>query len=162
MDINIVRNSNNKSHWKEFSDDDISSLFETFADHLKSEHDISESEVSVVLSDSKTVQDLNATYRQKDKPTNVLSFPYDALDMLHEQADEISELGDIILAYEVLVAEAKAEGKSIENHFKHLCLHGLLHLLGYDHEEDNEAEEMEALEIKILAKMNIKNPYQDA
>ncbi|MAF67959.1 MAG: rRNA maturation RNase YbeY [Micavibrio sp.] len=162
MDINIVRNSNNKSHWKEFSDDDISSLFETFADHLKPEHDISESEVSVVLSDSKTVQDLNATYRQKDKPTNVLSFPYDALDMLPEQADEISELGDIILAYEVLVAEAEAEGKSIESHFKHLCLHGLLHLLGYDHEEDDEAEEMEALEIKILAKMNIKNPYQDA
>ena len=123
MDINIIRNSDDDGHWKEFSDDNITALFDEFSYNLKSLHDIRESEVSVVLSNAKTVHELNATFRQKDKPTNVLSFPFDASNMLPEQADEINELGDIILAYEVLVAEAETENKSIENHFKHIENH---------------------------------------
>ncbi|MEZ5813389.1 MAG: rRNA maturation RNase YbeY [Alphaproteobacteria bacterium] len=107
-------------------------------------------ELSLVLADNDFVQKLNKEWRGKDKPTNVLSFPQ----------DEPSMLGDIILAYETVAEEAEAQGKRFEDHMIHLIAHGLLHLLGHDHEEDHEAEIMESLEIEILAAMNIKNPYE--
>jgi probable rRNA maturation factor len=109
-----------------------------------------EQELSLVLADNDFVQKLNKEWRGKDKPTNVLSFPQ----------DEPSMLGDIILAYETVEEEAQAQGKRFEDHTIHLIVHGLLHLLGHDHEEDHEAEIMESLEIEILAAMNIKNPYE--
>ena len=108
------------------------------------------SELSVVLADDAFIQDLNKTYRSKDKPTNVLSFPQ----------DEDFSLGDIILAYETIKREADEQHKSFEAHLTHLCIHGTLHLLGFDHISDKEAEEMEALEIRILAGLNIENPYE--
>lgn len=105
-------------------------------------------EVSVVLADDTFVQQLNKQYRGKDKPTNVLSFPND---------DE--PLGDIILAYDTIEREALAQDKSFRNHAIHLIIHGLLHLLGHDHERALEAEKMESAEIKILKKLGINNPY---
>ncbi len=107
-------------------------------------------ELSIVLADNGFVQKLNKEWRGKDKPTNVLSFPQ----------DEPTMLGDIILAYETVKAEADAQNKRFEDHTTHLIAHGLLHLLGHDHEEDEEAEIMEALEIEILDALNIKNPYE--
>ncbi len=107
-------------------------------------------ELSIVLADNDFVQALNKEWRGKDKPTNVLSFPQ----------DEPSMLGDIILAYETVAEEAEEQSKRFEDHATHLIVHGLLHLLGHDHEEDGEAEIMEALEIEVLNALNIKNPYE--
>lgn len=116
-------------------------------------------EISVVLSDDAEVQELNRQYRGQDKPTNVLSFA--ALD---DEDTPIPEegpilLGDIILAYETTVKEAQAEEKTVANHLSHLVVHGVLHLLGYDHIEDDEAEEMEGLERTVLAALGIPDPY---
>jgi probable rRNA maturation factor len=105
-------------------------------------------ELSVVLADDRFVRELNRDYRGKDKPTNVLSFPGD---------DEY--LGDIVLALETVEREAKAQGKTVKHHTMHLLVHGVLHLLGYDHRGDTEAEEMEKKEIKILKKLKVINPY---
>ena len=107
-------------------------------------------ELSIVLADNDFVQDLNKEWRGKDKPTNVLSFPQ----------DEPGMLGDIILAYETIVDEAQTQQKRFEDHATHLIIHGLLHLLGHDHEEDHEAEIMERLEIEILQDLGVKNPYE--
>jgi probable rRNA maturation factor len=106
-------------------------------------------EISVLLTNDKEVHQLNKQFRQKDKPTNVLSFPN----------GEDGVLGDIAMSLETLIREAKDEGKSLENHYTHLFVHGVLHLLGYDHENDEDQDEMESLEIKILKKMGITNPY---
>ena len=111
---------------------------------------ISEGEISIVLADNNFIQNLNHVYRGKDKPTNVLSFPQ----------DEPGLLGDVILAYETIEKEANEQEKSFEDHLTHLIVHGTLHLLGHDHEDDKEAKEMEALEIEILEKLGIKNPYE--
>ena len=105
--------------------------------------------VTLVLSDDIFVQSLNAAYRGKNQPTNVLSFASDAED----------ELGDVILALETIQREAINQDKALEVHVKHLILHGSLHLLGYDHETDAQAEEMESLEIAILAEHGLPNPY---
>lgn len=113
-------------------------------------------ELSLVFTDDDSIQSLNAEWRQKDKPTNVLSFP--AFPMA--PGDPLPPmLGDIVLAYETVVREAELEQKPLENHITHLIIHGLLHLLGYDHETDEEAEEMEALERQALARLAIPDPY---
>lgn len=111
-----------------------------------------DAELSLVLSDNDEVQLLNKHYRGKDKPTNVLSFPQDDENFQH--------LGDVILALETVKQEAQDQDKSFDDHLTHLTIHGLLHLLGYDHETDDEAEEMEALEIEILRDLGVKNPYE--
>ncbi|WP_432285229.1 rRNA maturation RNase YbeY [Aminobacter sp. BA135] len=113
-------------------------------------------ELSLVFTDDDAIQSLNAEWRQKDKPTNVLSFP--AFPMAPGDALP-PMLGDIVLAYETVQREAELEGKPLENHITHLIIHGLLHLLGYDHETDEEAEEMEALERQALARLAIPDPY---
>ena len=107
-------------------------------------------ELSLVLANDSFIRNLNKTYRDKDKPTNVLSFPQDMENGL---------LGDVVMALETLQQEAQEQDKSFHDHVMHMVVHGTLHLLGYDHETDPEAEEMEALEIKILEDMGIKNPY---
>lgn len=94
-------------------------------------------------------QQLNRDFRQQDKPTNVLSFPFDEPDYL----------GDLALCHEIIAAEAEAQGKTLLAHYQHMTLHGILHLLGYDHETEAEAVEMEALEIKLLAQLGVKDPY---
>ncbi len=114
-------------------------------------------EADVMLTDDAHVQELNRTWRGKDKPTNVLSFP------APEQpgATGPRHLGDIALAYETLVREAEEESKELAHHFAHLVVHGVLHLLGYDHETEAEADIMEALEVKALATLGIADPYRD-
>lgn len=129
--------------------DEIPIALEKTAFFLK--EDFSDKEVSLVLTDDKYIQDLNKTFRHSDKPTNVLSFP----------SDEEEELGDIILAYETIAQETFEANISPLHHVLHLIIHGFLHLLGYDHEEEKEAIKMETLEIKILKSLNIANPYED-
>ncbi len=120
--------------------------------------------VSLILADDAEVQALNAEWRGKDKPTNVLSFPMlergDLFALSPHGPPEL--LGDIALAYETCMREAAEKGVSLEHHTAHLVVHGLLHLAGYDHEKSPaDASAMEALEIKALASMGIADPYGD-
>ncbi len=108
-------------------------------------------ELTVLLADDAAVADLNDRFRDKQGPTNVLSFPAPESAQPH--------LGDIALAYGVCAAEAAAQGKPLANHLSHLVAHGVLHLLGWDHQSDDEAEAMERLEREILAGLAIPDPY---
>jgi probable rRNA maturation factor len=114
---------------------------------------VSEAELVVLLTDDAAVQDLNARFRGKDVPTNVLSFP--AAESAHPH------LGDVALAYGVCAREANAQGKTLAHHLSHLVVHGVLHLLGYDHLAEGEAEAMEALERAVLAGRGVADPYAD-
>ncbi|MDQ4418978.1 rRNA maturation RNase YbeY [Sphingobium sp. DEHP117] len=119
-------------------------------------------ELSVKLTDDAEVQHLNAAYRHKDAPTNVLSFPMvqqDLLETLSNSDDGEVLLGDIVLARETCAREAEEKGIPFADHATHLIAHGTLHLLGYDHMNEHEAEEMEAMEVSALATLNIANPY---
>nr|WP_295831468.1 rRNA maturation RNase YbeY [uncultured Azospirillum sp.] len=116
-------------------------------------------ELSVVLADDELVHRLNREYRGKDKPTNVLSFALTEAEEPEAQEGVPVMLGDVILAYETVAREASEQGKSFKDHMTHLVMHGVLHLLGYDHETDDEAEEMEALETRLLATLGIADPY---
>ncbi|CAO4170948.1 rRNA maturation RNase YbeY [Methylorubrum populi] len=116
-------------------------------------------EVSVLLADDATVQTLNRTWRNKDKPTNVLSFPAAEQPL---QPGMARPLGDVVLAYDTLVRESEEQSKAFEHHFAHLLVHGTLHLLGQDHETgEAEADAMEALEIAALRSLGVPNPYDD-
>ncbi len=115
-----------------------------------------ETELSLVLTDDTSIRTINAQWRNKDKATNVLSFP--AFDIAPGDAPG-PMLGDIIIARETVEREALEENKSFNQHLHHMIVHGLLHLLGYDHEDDEEAEEMEGLEREILHALAIPDPY---
>jgi len=113
--------------------------------------------VSALFTTDQEIQALNADWREKDKPTNVLSFPSDPIPGL---PDEVQPLGDIALAFETCAREAKEKGVPLKDHATHLIVHGVLHLLGYDHVREDDAEAMEALEIMTLARLGIANPYE--
>jgi probable rRNA maturation factor len=113
-------------------------------------------EVSVVLADDAALHALNRQWRQIDKPTNVLSFQATS----PRAANGMPRLiGDIAIAYETAAREADAEHKPMNHHLAHLAVHGFLHLVGYDHDSDEAADEMERLEAKILARLDMPNPY---
>lgn len=121
-------------------------------------------EVSLRLTDDAEVQALNRDYRGKDRPTNVLSFPqYDPTDfvMLANTDDGEILLGDIVLALETCTREAATRGIAVADHAAHLIVHGTLHLLGYDHQDDASGDAMEALETKALATLGLADPYAD-
>lgn len=111
--------------------------------------------VVVLLTDDETVRDLNHRFRDKDRPTNVLSFPAAEMPGL----GGAPPLGDIVLAYGVCAREAQEQSKTLRNHLTHLVVHGVLHLLGRDHENDAEAEAMEGEERSILASLGVSDPY---
>ncbi len=116
-------------------------------------------EISLVLADNAMVQELNRRYRSKDKPTNVLSFPGQQLDPHNLEDLNDVHLGDVILAHETVAEESVRDEKSFQAHAIHLVVHGVLHLLGHDHVEEDEATFMENLEVKILQNLGINNPY---
>ena len=115
------------------------------------------SELSSRLVDAEEGQQLNATWRNKDYPTTVLSFPADIPDGLLD----IPLLGDLVICVPVVEREAAEQGKALTAHWAHLVIHGCLHLLGYDHIDDAEAEEMEELERQLLAEIGYPDPYRD-
>lgn len=121
-------------------------------------------EFSIILTDNSSIQKINSQYRAKDVATNVLSFPaqniiINKLDDLKIQ-DGFLSIGDIIFAYGVVEDEAKRDGKTFQDHFVHLLIHGILHLFGYDHQEEKDAVVMEGLEAEILLSLGIKSPYE--
>jgi probable rRNA maturation factor len=114
-------------------------------------------EATLLLTDDASVRELNRQWRGQDKPTNVLSFPAD----MAAPTGEPRHLGDIALAYETVAREAEAEGKTFADHMAHLVVHGILHLLGHDHETDEEAETMERAEVVALEALGIADPYRE-
>ncbi|MGH9694389.1 MAG: rRNA maturation RNase YbeY, partial [Bryobacteraceae bacterium] len=123
--------------------------------------DTADAELAVMLTDDAGIRTLNSNWRGIDKPTNVLSFPALRLPTRVARADDDVPpmLGDIAIAYETARREAYDEQKPFDHHLSHLTIHGFLHLVGYDHETDDEAEAMEALEVEILAQLGIPDPY---
>ena len=116
-----------------------------------------EAEVTIRLVDEAESNELNLTYRGKDKPTNVLSFPFEC----PPEVEDFPLLGDLIICRQVVEKEALEQQKTLESHWAHMVIHGSLHLLGYDHIEDAEAEEMEALEKEFMQALNYPDPYKD-
>lgn len=116
-------------------------------------------EITVRIVDAEESQALNHQYREKDKPTNVLSFPSELPDFVKPQLD-VLPLGDLVICAPVVAQEAAEQGKPVTAHWAHLTVHGVLHLLGFDHIEDGEAEAMEAMEVRALAALAIANPYE--
>ncbi|MDR0556217.1 MAG: rRNA maturation RNase YbeY [Holosporaceae bacterium] len=116
-------------------------------------------EICFLFSDDKEIRTLNKTYLGVDKSTNVLSFPADDLTTAPSNDGRPCILGSIALAFETVEKEAQRQNKSFYDHLKHLIVHSLLHLLRYDHSSEQQAEQMESLEVKILQKLGIGNPY---
>lgn len=152
IEIDVLRND---ARWESSTTDQVEHIVQTTLSTLGLVVE-GPAELSLLLTNDDEQQKLNANWRKNDKSTNVLSFP-------QIEPDEAIEgmLGDISFAYETVKQEAETEQKRFDHHFAHLLVHGFLHILGYDHIEDDEAEEMEAAERKILAQLDIADPYAD-
>ena len=125
------------------------------------DQDVGEAELAVMLTDDAGIRTLNGNWRGIDKPTNVLSFPALQPTGSASPDDAPRMLGDIAIAYETTRKEADEEEKPFDHHLSHLAVHGFLHLIGYDHEKDDDAEAMEGLEREVLAGLGIPDPYAD-
>ena len=160
--LSLIEISSRSERWEEdplFSQNDISDALklarEKFPLFTEKGH------VDIILGDNALLKELNATYLGKDNPTNVLSFPQEKLEKGTQlPSGDWILLGDIILSYETIKEEARVQDKPFSHHLKHLVVHGFLHLLGFDHEDEKEAQEMESLEIEILKSLSIPNPYK--
>ena len=130
--------------------------FQRWLDAVLAHQQLSNQEITVRIVDKEESQDLNHTYRGKDKPTNVLSFPFEAPPGL-----SLNLLGDLVVCASVVADEAKEQHKALANHWAHMIVHGALHLLGFDHITDDEAQQLEAVEVIILKQFSIDDPYQD-
>lgn len=134
----------------------LKKIIETSLRHIDTQSDC---EIGIACVDNAESHKLNLEYRGKDKPTNVLSFPSDLPDEMAQVLDSFP-LGDLVICIPVVLLEAQEQNKAPLTHFTHMLVHGTLHLMGYDHEtSEADAEEMEALEIEILAKLGFDNPY---
>ncbi len=144
-------------------------VFNTTMEHIVTEFDLElfdfekDFNCNLILTNNAQVQELNNQFRGKDKPTNVLSFANIDADDFEDKLNDDQEisLGEIFIALETLQAEAKEKNTAFKNHFAHLFIHGILHLLGFDHQDDDDAEEMEQIEVEILQKLDIMNPYEE-
>lgn len=163
LDIELNGHSLGEGHdWENITINSVHAALKADGDYENTPID-----VFVELVSDERSQSLNREYRGKDRPTNVLSFPgtepedlSDAAEFSRTGGPPVS-LGDLIVAADVVLCEAAEQKKQIDHHFAHLIIHGVLHLLGYDHIDDDEAEAMEALERKILAQFGIPDPYKD-
>ena len=134
----------------------IALWIETTLTAAKAEFENPEMTIRVVSSEES--QQLNSEYRNKEKPTNVLSFPFEAPEMI--PVEDLGEfLGDLVICEKIVQQEAKEQKKSLESHWAHMVVHGVFHLLGFDHIDDQEAEEMEGLEVIVLSELGFDNPY---
>jgi len=143
----VIQNSINANN---INETEFCNILQTVLDELNQ----GKSELLIRFVDKNEIQQLNKTYRHQDKTTNVLSFPSDLPIEIDEEI-----LGDVVICNEIVVEEAKMQQKTFNNHLIHMAIHGTLHLLGYDHVEESEAQKMESLEVKILEKLQIDNPY---
>jgi probable rRNA maturation factor len=141
-------------HWK--SAGNIRTLLRRAVAEAASTQSTSDAELAIVLSDDSAIRQLNRLWRGVDAATNVLSFPA----ATRQAEDEPAHLGDIVLAYQTIAREAQTEGKPFAHHVVHLAVHGYLHLVGFDHEQDDDAETMEQAERKILHRLSIPDPYR--
>lgn len=129
--------------------------FQQWVDTVLTDHS-ENSEIVIRLVDTAESAELNQQYRHKQGPTNILSFPFEAPEGI-----AMDLLGDLVICAPKIAEEARQQNKLLNDHWAHITIHGVLHLLGYDHIEDSEAEEMETLEIKLLNLLKIANPYQE-
>ena len=156
MTINLALQQDFQSSELILNEDALAQIIDTALAHLDMDEP---TEIGIACVDLAESHELNLQYRGKDKSTNVLSFPSDIPEEILEMLDA-RPLGDLVICIPVVLQEAEEQQKTPINHFTHLLVHGVLHLLGYDHElGEVEAEEMESLEIAILAKLDIANPY---
>lgn len=146
--------------FQQFKDLDlwVKTAFDTVSDaaNLKA---VPNGHIGLLLTSDAEIKKLNANFRHQDKATNVLSFPAEADEFDELFEDEAHYLGDVAMAFETLQREAEEQKKPIKNHFIHLLIHSILHLLGYDHIDNEDALEMETIEIQLLTTINIENPY---
>ncbi|WP_210418664.1 rRNA maturation RNase YbeY [Aliikangiella coralliicola] len=132
--------------------DEVVKWIQSALEHAK--YAAERAEVTLRIVDESESEHLNHTYRNKAKPTNILSFPFEAPPEV-----PLDLLGDLVVCNEVVKLEATEQNKSIKDHWAHMLIHGTLHLLGFDHIDPNEADEMESLEVSILASLGIADPY---
>ena len=153
----IVESSVNSSLWDEILISDfykkLNKVLNEIYEQLGLDYDNSKTLISISFSGDKKIMELNSCFRKKNSATNVLSFPS------NNKFKNTLFLGDIIFSIETILREAKVDNKTVENHLTHLFIHAVLHLLGYDHEKPEDAKKMEYLEIQILSKLKIDNPY---
>lgn len=151
--------------WETFLNEPFEAFFRTYIYSTLTYPDVLNNipkniEISLLLTNDQNIQELNQEYRGKNKPTNVLSFPQEEDVSILKNMDTCVLLGDIVLSIETIEIESKQQQKLMHHHLSHLIVHSTLHLIGYDHETEEEAEQMEALEIAILQQHNIPNPYE--
>ena len=128
--------------------------FQRWVDLVADKHELTGQEITIRVVDQPESQGLNSQYRGKDKPTNILSFPFEAPPEI-----EIDLLGDLVICADIVDQEAKQQNKALQDHWAHLTIHGTLHLLGYDHENEDDAQHMENVEVELLKKIGIDDPY---
>lgn len=163
INIALIKEHNSWRHHKDINKTLTKSVVKYILSLFPNFKEAQEVEMAVLLTNDEHIQKLNNQFRGKNKPTNTLSFPDITIEtnkILELKIDkEYINLGDIAFSYETMAAEAKDQEKDFNHHFIHLLTHGVLHLLGFDHENDADAEIMEKLEIDILKHFSIKSPY---
>lgn len=160
FDIDIIKESSVWEEVKIINNDFINNILNSVIHEIHILQKFKKLECSLLLTNDNKLQQLNSDFMGKNKPTNVLSFPDREIlpsDLINIKEEEIF-LGDIAISYERVIEESEKYNIDFENHFTHLLVHGILHLIGYDHESDDEWDEMIEAEIKILTRLNIDKP----